>query len=161
MDEKGHATAMNVSVDYRVKSTAVSAPRWQQTPSPDKFEHKDLVPKGNPKKQTYLKNLHGKWIDWHLHRPGDQREDWGTRLKPGNSQSGGGRSARPLSHPLDNKARMTQIITEVVLDLDHIDKKEKRVFAKGLYEDFLRTNKNPNTSIHAGLTADVGAARRR
>lgn len=51
---------------------------------------------------------------------------------------------------------MTQIITEVVLDLGHIDKKEKRVFAKGLYEDFLRTNKNPNTSIHAGLTADVG-----
>lgn len=42
---------------------------------------------------------------------------------------------------------MTQIITEVVLDLGHIDKKEKRVFAKGLDEDFLRTNKNPNT-IH-------------
>lgn len=56
---------------------------------------------------------------------------------------------------------MTQIITEVVLDLGHIDKKEKRVFAKGLYEDFLRTNKNPNPSIHARLTADVGATRRR
>lgn len=56
---------------------------------------------------------------------------------------------------------MTQIITEVVLDLGHIDKKKKRVFAKGLYEDFLRTNKNPNPSIHAGLTSDVGATRRR
>lgn len=44
MDEKGHATAMN----YRVKSAAVSAPRWQQTPSPDKFERKELLPKGNP-----------------------------------------------------------------------------------------------------------------
>lgn len=50
---------------------------------------------------------------------------------------------------------MTQIITEVVLDLGHIDKKEKRVFAKGLYEKFLRTNKNPNPSIHAGLEATI------
>lgn len=44
----------------------------------------------------------------------------------------------------------------MVSELGHIDKKEKRVFAKGRHEDLRLTNeKKANTSTHAGSTADV------